>query len=167
MLDFIFSITEMTSNPWLNALLIIVFSSLISFIHEFGHAAMMKLSGLDIEYIEIGIFKKLFRAGKVKIKLPMVGGITKPVSYDNLEPNNKGNFKLMLISLGGVMAQFLSILPLFPFTGNSIILGFVNLNLLYIALNLLPIIEKRTCSDGMKTLLLMKYIITNKYALED
>lgn len=141
---------------------IIVASGIIMVIHELGHILAIKLSGLNIHHVELGAIK----IGKLTLGF-VPGGITAPDGYDGLEHNNIGNLKLLLISLGGIIAQIILGIVLSQFTDNNYVLCMFYLNNVYLILNCLPLIEKRTCSDGMKAVKLVKYILKKKYALDE
>lgn len=137
-------------------------AGIIMAIHELGHVIAIKLVGLNIHHVEIGAL----RLGKLTLGF-VPAGISAPDGYDSLEHNNIGNLKLLLISLGGIIAQAILLLALLPWLDNSYLLCMFYLNILTMILNCLPIKEKRTCSDGMKSLMLIGYIFKNKYALDE
>lgn len=156
-------LNSMTHSAWLNSLLILIFAYTIVYIHELGHAFFVKRAGLDVNKLELGIGPHL-TFGKVSLGL-IPAGKTK-FNSDNLNYET-ANTDTLLICLGGIIAQSLLEVVLLPFIANSIVKGFLLVNIIFILCNLLPYKERRiSASDGYKAIVILKVIFNKQNVLE-
>lgn len=159
------TLMSMTSSWLLNCLLIFLFAYVACAVHELGHAVCIKLVGLDIEHIKIGL-PTLLKVGKVQFGL-LPGGATKPLNQQILENDEHQNSEILLITVGGMLAQLLLNVLLLPFVSNNIVLGFMFTNTLLLLVNLVPIRQKVAgCSDGYKAILIIKAMLKKEKVLK-
>lgn len=127
----------------MNILILLVMSYFVLYlsiaIHEAGHFFFCYLFKVPIHRVIIGGGPKLFKIKKFEFYMLPLGGGNIPYSYDlNL---SKG--KAVLVFLGGILANFISIFIFFYFP------LWIFWNVIMVIANLIPIRNKKTISDGL------------------
>lgn len=158
-------LNSMSPSYLINMLLVYLFALLATAIHELGHAACIKLVGLNIERIRIGL-PTLFKIGKFEFGL-IPGGATKPLNQNILENDEHQNAEILLITVGGMLGQFLFDVILLPFIKANWAQGLMLVNTIMLLVNLVPLRQKvGGCSDGYKALLILKATLKKEKVLK-